>query len=502
MNPIIPGFAPDPSIVLIEDTYYLVNSSFHLFPGLPIYKSKDLNNWTHIGNAIDKNNQLDMSLTTANVNDIMVTVGGLYAPTIRYHNGIFYIVCTNVVRKDVGCENFFVTSTDIESNKWSQPVFFDFRGIDTSIFFDEDGKVYIHGSYGLQGENGATQPTTIKQFEIDLKTGKALSETKEIWSGFNKWYTEGPHMYKKDGYYYLMVAEGGTYDEHMVSIARSKNVWGPFEGNPANPILTHFKSKHIAQCTGHADIFQDTKGEWNVVCLGTRWINDRFPLGRETFLTKAKWEKGEFPVVSQIEDSTILIDSNGTSLAVPEKTSLVDPQIIYIRNPEFSNFKLQNNNGVVITPTEIGLDDPVQSPSWIGFRQRSLNCAVSTHVHADSEATAEAGISVYKEEARFATLGFDFSSKSLKFRLVDRFRKVDKTIETKIEPFSDKIQLRVVCTTSTYSFQYKSGNSYITVEDVDTIHFTLNDFNGAVYGVYAIGKGQSIEFSHFECQSN
>jgi beta-xylosidase len=168
--------------------------------------------------------------------DVMHGTGGLYAPTIRHRNGTVYIVCTNIIRarnpdKDLA-ENFIVSTTDIWSGEWSDPVYFEFRGIDPSIFFDGDGKAYIQGS-------AAPGPMTkIHLFEIDLKTGKKLTEEKKIWDGTGGIYPEGPHLYKKDSWYYIMISEGGTFEGHMITVARSKNVWGPYEAFKQNPILT------------------------------------------------------------------------------------------------------------------------------------------------------------------------------------------------------------------------------------------------------------------------
>jgi beta-xylosidase len=163
--------------------------------------------------------------------------GGLYAPSIRYHQGTFYIVCTNVLHKgylpldDDEQHNFILSTTDIWADEWSDPVFYDFVAIDTSLFWDDDDRVYVIGASGPAPE------TKIRQFEIDLKTGKKLSEVKMLWAGITKVYPEGPHMYKKDGWYYLLIAEGGCFDAHHVNMARSRDIWGPYEVNPANPVL-------------------------------------------------------------------------------------------------------------------------------------------------------------------------------------------------------------------------------------------------------------------------
>ncbi|THY61342.1 xylosidase/arabinosidase [Aureobasidium pullulans] len=231
---------------------------------------------------------------------IMVASAGLWAPTIRHHKGRFYIICTNCTRGGEAflTQNFYIYTDDIMSNEWSDPIFVDFKGIDPSLFFDIDDRVYFQGSWELTRER---QPTcTIKQFEIDITTGKPLSETQEIWTGAAKYDTEGPHIYRKDGYYYLVVAEGGTLEHHMLSIARSRSIWGPFESYEYNPILTSDLKNEFVQNTGHGELFHDASGAWWAVVLGVRESEGgRSPIGRESFLTPVDWPKGGWPTIDQ-----------------------------------------------------------------------------------------------------------------------------------------------------------------------------------------------------------
>ncbi|KAI8317369.1 hypothetical protein K4K59_008669, partial [Colletotrichum sp. SAR11_240] len=191
-NPIIPGFAPDPSVVFVDGVFYLATSSFHVFPGIPIYASTDLQEWKHIGNAINRKEQLSLeraetAVMPLDTGNIMVSSAGLFAPSIRHHEGRFYIICTNATRRDgeFCLENFYVSTADIWAGEWSDPIYFPFHGIDPSLFFDDDGRAYVQGCWMI---DRLKQPScTIKQFEIDIATGKALSEVKEIWGGFARW---------------------------------------------------------------------------------------------------------------------------------------------------------------------------------------------------------------------------------------------------------------------------------------------------------------------------
>ncbi|KAF7550517.1 hypothetical protein G7Z17_g5675 [Cylindrodendrum hubeiense] len=378
-NPIIPGFAPDPSIIFVESeqTYFLVNSSFHFYSGLPIYASKDLQDWVHIGNAINRETQIPLNGAKTGIFNIesdqpLVPAGGLFAPTIRWNQGTFYVICTNFLTDDIGnakCANFYVTATDIWSQKWSDPIYFDFEGIDPSIFFEDDGRAYVQGSWrdGPLIELNCT----IRQFEIDIKTGKPLSEIKKIWDGYvGKRNAEGPHIYKKDSYYYLLAAEGGTFEGHLLSIARSRNIWGPYETAECNPILTAEGKVEDIRNTGHGEILQDGDGRWWCVCLGVRYNDGRFPMGRETFLTPVEWPVNDWP---KIDHPRLEFSRDGGDMKIASALDSFKPSadtpFIHIRDPNLEDFRIVDNT-ISLIPREIDLSSLSGSPSFIGQWQR------------------------------------------------------------------------------------------------------------------------------------
>lgn len=262
-NPVIPGFHPDPSVCRVGDDYYLVTSSFEYFPGVPLFHSKDLVHWRQIGHCLTRVSQLDLSEARSSA--------GIYAPTIRFRDGTFYMTTTNVS----GRGNFIVT-TDDPHGEWSDGVAVDHPGIDPDLFFDEDGIVYYTTSYN-QG---------IYQSRIDAKTGQRFSDPRLIWSGTGGQYPESPHIYRIGDWYYLFIAEGGTEYGHMETVARSKRPEGPYESCPDNPILSHRSIQSPIQATGHADLVQTPDGDWWAVFLGIRPVGYPFRhhLGRETFL--------------------------------------------------------------------------------------------------------------------------------------------------------------------------------------------------------------------------
>jgi len=289
-NPILPGCYPDPSICRVGRDYYLVNSTFCYFPGLPVFHSRDLVNYKLIGHALNRKTQLDLSESDCGL--------GIYAPTIRYHKGRFYLVCT-----DVGGIDNFVMVSNAPEGPWSDPYpLEDAEGIDPSLFFDDDGKCYFMATRQKhQSKRYGDNEIWIQEFCTD--TLKLTGPKRVIWQGTmqNSVWCEGPHIYKKDGYYYLFTSEGGTSYEHSIMVARSKCITKPFEGCPNNPILTH---RHLGKdypiaCTGHCDLVDTPKGKWYMVLLATRPIDGHYTnLGRETFLAEVDWEN-DWPVVNK-----------------------------------------------------------------------------------------------------------------------------------------------------------------------------------------------------------
>ena len=282
-NPILPGFYPDPSVCRVGDTFYLVNSSFAYYPGVPIHESKDLVHWRQIGNILDRPDNLPLY-------DVHHS-GGIYAPTIRYHEGVFYMITTNIGNRG----NFVVTASN-PAGPWSEPHWLEGAdGIDPSLFFDDDGKCYYCGTKGAPDEKYFGD-NVIYIRELDLNTFKLVGEEYHAWRGAlkNVEWPEGPHIYKKDGWYYVMIAEAGTSIDHAVTIARSRSLSEPFTGCKHNPVLTH---RHLGEAfpvsaVGHADLVDDGKGNWYCVCLAMRKCDGVTNTGRETFLCRVTWEDG------------------------------------------------------------------------------------------------------------------------------------------------------------------------------------------------------------------
>jgi len=287
-NPVLPGFYPDPSICRVGPDYYLVCSSFEYFPGVPIFHSHDLMSWHQIGNVLDRASQLPFPADTA-------ASAGIFAPTIRHHDGRFYLATTNVT---LG-RHLIVTATN-PAGPWSEPVYLDLPHVDPSLAWEEDGTCWLTVS-------------GVESYRIDPHTGTVFEGPVAMWSGSGGQYPEAPHLYRIDDWWYLLVSEGGTHTGHAVSIARARSARGPFEPGPANPFLTHRGTDRPVQATGHADLVQAADGTWWMVLLGIRPKGQWPPfhvLGRETFLVPVRWVDG-WPIVDPVEENSPAIPGTG-----------------------------------------------------------------------------------------------------------------------------------------------------------------------------------------------
>lgn len=370
-NPILPGFHPDPSICRVGDDYYIVNSSFAYFPGIPIFHSKDLAHWEQIGNVLDRKSQLPLEGCRHSQ--------GLYAPTIRYHEGRFYMICTNVS----GGGNFVVYAEN-PAGPWSEPWYIEGAdGIDPSLFFDEDGRCYYIGTHENEGGAKYNGDWYIWIQELDLEKQCTIGEPKNVWNGAmkNVIWPEGPHLYKIGDWYYIMHAEGGTGPEHCIAVCRSKELWGPYENCPRNPIFTH---RHLGkdypiQYVGHGDLVETPEGEWYVVMLAVRPLEKYTTMGRETFLAKVTWEEG-WPVVNP--GVGILTDEVEVKLPCHEvereaivskraydftNMSSLGPEFLMLRNPKPDMYEL-TSKGLELRFGKETIREQA-SPSYVCVRQ-------------------------------------------------------------------------------------------------------------------------------------
>ncbi|KAI9162971.1 Non-reducing end alpha-L-arabinofuranosidase BoGH43A [Paramyrothecium foliicola] len=434
-NPVLPGWNSDPSCAFVKEadnTFFCTTSSFLGFPGVPVYASKDLVNWKLASNALNRPEQLpELALNRGHQNE------GIWASTIRYRDGVFYIITSYVQFANWGPKIIVFTTTDpYDDAAWSQPVTIEnpARDIDPDLFWDFDGKLYMSVAAGIYIS------------EIDLETGSA-TEPVRVWNGTGDRNPEGPHIYFKDDWYYLLIGEGGTELNHTVTIARGKSATGPFEGYEGNPILTNKFTNEYFQTVGHADFFQDAAGNWWGAALATRsgpeWVN--YPMGRETVLFAVTWEEGEWPVLDPIRGTMTGplpptnkdVPGDGHWINEPDVVdfkpgSALPRHFLFWRPPQESLFEISpegHENTLQISPSNVNLSATVgwdPTADGLGFVARkqsatlfdySVDVSFSPKVRDE-----EAGITVFLTQVQHIDLSIVNLPACNGSTLVPRFR--------------------------------------------------------------------------------
>ncbi|MEP4890046.1 MAG: glycoside hydrolase family 43 protein [Aliiglaciecola sp.] len=284
-NPILPGFNPDPSIVAVDDDFYIATSTFEWYPGVQIHHSKDLKNWRLVSRPLNREALLDLRGEPDSC--------GVWAPCLSYHDGLFYLIYTDVKRfnGDFKDAHNYLTTCETIDGEWSDPIYMNSSGFDPSLFHDDDGKKwFVNMVWDHRREKNRFGGILLQQYCPETK--KLVGEIKNIFAGSKLACTEAPHLYKRNGYYYLLTAEGGTFYTHAMTMARSKNIDGPYELDPYGYLLTAKDNQDLPlQRTGHGDLFETSNGETYLVHLCGRPLlgERRCPLGRETGLQKTYW---------------------------------------------------------------------------------------------------------------------------------------------------------------------------------------------------------------------
>lgn len=483
-NPIISGFHPDPSVCRVGEDYFLVTSSFEYFPGIPLFHSKDLVHWEQIGHCLTRDSQV--TLSSAVPNSI-----GIYASTIRYHEGRFYVTSTNV-----GGGGNFLVWTDDPYGEWSDPVWIDLPGIDPSLYFDKDGRAYYTGA-----------DTSIYLCEIDVTTGKVLTEPLYIWDGTGGADPEGPHMYQIGEYYYLFISEGGTSQGHMLTAARSKAITGPYEPCARNPVMSNRSLSLPIKATGHADLVQAHDGNWWAVCLGIRPIPypDRHHLGRETFLAPVRWDEEMWPVVGN--KGTIELEMEGQLLPQsvwaekPVRDDFDAPALDYswnfIYNPDPNLWSLKERKGeLALYGSSVNLDDKATS-AWIGRRQQHMECTVRTLLNFKPlNNNEEAGLSIFLncDHHYDIALKRDEGHNTISFR-----RKIGTLwkVENCVAFDQENVILEISATPNLYSFRYAEEDGEFKEIGSGEVHYLSTEvggkFTGNFFVLYATGNGEKCE---------
>ena len=487
-NPILAGFNPDPSICRVGEDYYMVTSSFTWYPGIPVYHSKDLVNWELIGHALDRPGMVDME--GLNDND------GIWATTIRYHEGTYYLITT--ASKAGG--NFYLTAKD-PRGPWSDPVWLkETTGIDPSLFWDDDGRCYYVGNAWDFKKSWPAQCAVWMQ-ELDLQKRQLVGERKILTYGHanNATYAEGPHLYKIEGKYLLLMAEGGSSYHHAVTAHHSKTLWGPYVADKVNPVLTH---RHLGrdypiQNLGHADLVQTQSGEWYAVALGIRNVDGHNPLARETFLAKVK-----------LEDGTPLFNPGyGIMRSEQERPSLpwtpyrqpsptdefmgdqLDARWHTVRIPSAPFQALRNGKlELSLQPTVI---DSLSCAAMLIQRIRHHRFVATTSLEFKTRKENEqAGLVVYRTANGYYTLMKGKDSITLARKHLGQ-----KTVVAQCPYADDRVCLKVEAAGMKLTFSYGPTPEEMTAiggtQSQDALSDNkMNKFNGPGVGVYATSSGK------------
>ncbi|MDA3898957.1 MAG: glycoside hydrolase family 43 protein [Spirochaetes bacterium] len=535
-NPILRGFNPDPSIVRVGDDYYIATSTFEWYPGVQIHHSRDLVNWNLVARPLCRDTQLNMMGSGYSM--------GVWAPCLTYSDGLFYLCYTNV--KEPGTmHNYLVTSESIEGD-WSDPVYLDSRGFDPSLFHDDDGRKWyvvmyldmiawnylINLNFGIRDDEAsrsflAQYEKNNKDFpffkgillqEYDDKQNKLIGPVHRI---FDKvlGVTEGPHLYKRNEYYYLVVAEGGTSYEHAITMARSRNIEGPYEVHPDNPVLTASGTDALIQKAGHGDVVECANGDVYLVHLGSRPIGKkkRCILGRETSLQKAKWDDDGWLRLAT-GDNTPQAEFEVADLPKTDK-------IVYPQRDDFDSETLNINFQWLRGDIFDAIASLTERPGFLRLkgkeavyskyvqalvarRQQSFVCSAETAMEfSPDEENQMAGLVVYycNELFYYLYVGFDYSFGPYLSVMSKNLGGAELFTCERIQIFDERICLKAEINHEELRFFYSSdeGLSWKQVGDILDMSLLSDDvaggFTGAFVGMACHDPATMCCHADFDC---
>ncbi|KAE8145441.1 glycosyl hydrolase [Aspergillus avenaceus] len=510
-NPLFPGWHSDPSCTYVseQETIFCVTSTFIAFPGLPVYASKDLQNWELASNVFNRRSQIPTLSETTDQQ------GGIYAPALRYHDGRFYLIVSFLGPETIG---LVFTSSDIyNETAWSEPLEFPVKGIDPDIFWDDDGTVYVTSA----------DDERIQHYSLDLETGER-GPIVDLWNGTGGVHPEGPHLYRKDSYYYLLIAEGGTELNHAATMARSKSRTGPWEPHPSNPVLTNRNTTQYFQTVGHADLFQDPNGHWWAVALSTRsgpdWKN--YPMGRETILAPITWEQDGWPIAQPVRGQMegALPSENNEGLngnrrinepdhVTFEPGSSIPSHFLFWRYPNPDHFTISppnHPNSLRLTPSHYNLtgdaSHPNDSITLLTRRQTDTLFTYSADIAFIPQApNDEAGVTVFLTQHQHIDLSLvSGNGSSLAFRLrVEGRGNYEGELPYKVVPVpaawrSGPIRFGIrAVSDSQYEFSVAGGDDLsqsvaVGCADSQIVSGDTGRFTGTLIGVYATTNGGPV----------
>ncbi|WP_243846613.1 glycoside hydrolase family 43 protein [Sphingomonas japonica] len=496
-NPILSGYYPDPSVTRVGDDYYLVLSSFTHFPGLPIFQSKDLVSWRQIGNAIDRPGQLDFSG--------LAVSRGVFAPDISFHDGTFYIINTCV-----DCRGNFVITARDPAGPWSDPVWLSFEGIDPSIYWEGD-RAFIVNNRAPDEPPLYDGHRAIWIQEYDWRAGKMVGESTQLVNGgvdrsTKPVWIEGPHIYKKDGWYYMTAAEGGTSVNHSQVVLRSKELRGPYVPFAGNPILTQrdldpARADPVTSA-GHAKLVQTQKGDWWATFLATRpYGDDLYNIGRETFLLPVTWREG-WPIILDkgkpipfVLPRPNLPAQPAPALPTSGDFGYVDEfdgdrlamQWIGVRTPKTSFHRVIGGELLLEAGSPLGTTDGV--PGFVGRRQQHHVATVATTVRFTPERDGDrAGLAAMQSDEANLFFGITRIGGKRSIALYTRAKGTERLVASAPLADSAALTLTIRADAGRMAFDYTGNGETRTLADNVDVRFLstreAGGFVGTVIGPY------------------
>jgi xylan 1,4-beta-xylosidase len=496
-NPILSGYYPDPSVTRVGEDFYLVNSSFAHFPGLPVFHSKDLVHWTQIGNAIDRPGQLDFIGRK--------TSEAVFAPDISFHDGVFYIVNTCVA-----CKGNFVITAKNPAGPWSDPIWLPFEGIDPSIYWEGD-KAYIVNNRAPDETPRYDGHRAIWVQEFDWRAGRMVGESTQLVNGGvdiskKPVWIEGPHIFRKDGWYYLTAAEGGTSVNHSQVVLRSRTLRGPYVPFAGNPILTQRDldpaRAHPVTSAGHAELVQTQNGDWWATFLAVRpYEGDYYNIGRETFLLPVTWKDG-WPIILP-KGQTVPFTAKAPTL--PASTASVPTagdfayadefdgdrlamQWIGVRTPKQPVYRVVGGDLILAPGPRIG--DLASVPAFVARRQQHHVATVSTTLRFTPEADGErAGLAAVQSDENYLVFGITRIAGKPVVALYTADRGRETLVASAPVTAGQPITLTIRATGGAMAFEYRGSEGPRTLaSNVDARFLSTKSaggFVGTLIGPYA-----------------
>ena len=522
-NPILAGGYPDPSICRVGDEFFMVNSSFEYFPALPIHKSKDLVNWELVGHGL---NRLEQVSGQINLIDVQSN-GGIHAPTIRFYNGKYYIITTNVyydeIKQRATATNFIITSSNPEG-PWSNPIVIKGApGIDPDIFFDDDGRVWYAGNH-QPSDPSFSGETEIWIQELDPINFQLIGQRFYVWRGAcgGVW-AEGPHIYKKDGNYYLLIAEGGTSFNHSIMVAVSDKITGPYTSNERNPI---FSSRHLSydnwvHSTGHGDLVELEDGRWYIVMLGVRGdVKRKSNMGRETFIAPVSWESDPYDWKERKIVWPVIAPQSGRILKnnpVVFSETIQNKEFFFVddfnktnlglawnhrRVPMQNMFDLASNPGSLRVYTNPNKLQERKRANFIGIKQTESDFSFETKMtFSPSYDSDESGIAIVQKDNNFLSLTIKKFNEDILLEL-KLMNNVETSIASKLidHKCTLPVQLKVESYQNNYRFYYAQKNDDFQLFAETPADLLLSHgYTGAHIGLYTTSNGQmSTGYADFD----